>query len=116
MLAILLVCVSTAAVSLKLRQDFAREAAFTDLSQLGVRNRVVSLETGGIGLELKCTAQLTDADVDRLLADLDALERRHDLGLSAGLRMLLVDLSGCGVSAAAVAKLRTALPQAEILP
>jgi hypothetical protein len=110
MLFVLVLAAVLATVSLKLRQDARFQQALESLASLDMRHAV-----GGGGLRIEChKSLLSDEDVERLVALLDALRQPHDLGLSAGITVERIDLTRTRISRAAIRRLREAQPQAHI--
>jgi hypothetical protein len=110
MLVVFLLAVVLAVVSLKLRQDARYQGAVASLDRLGMRHRV-----GSDGLRLECREpRLSDESVHELIEQLQALQSPHDLGLSPGLTITLIDLNGANLSDESLARLRQALPATRI--
>jgi hypothetical protein len=115
MLGLFLIAVALAVVTLKLRQDFRKQAAWSALRTLGMHESIAQ-EPGHRTMLVLVSRQptLTESDVDRLLAALDVLQGRHDLGLSKGVEIERIDLTMSTLPPAALARLRERLPATEI--
>jgi hypothetical protein len=115
LLFILMASAVLAVVSIKLQQDYRIEHAFGELRALGFLVGTASPANDRTGLTLACQkSSLSDDNVERLLVQAESLRRSHDLGLSAGHEITELTLAGCRVSDAALARLRSGLPFAEI--
>ena len=95
--------------SIKIHQDLDRRTAFHDLSTMGVASML------GRTCEFTWTRPaFSDNDLNKFAATLDILTRRHDLGISDGLRIDVIDFSGSRVGTSAAKELRQRFPSAEI--
>jgi hypothetical protein len=110
MIAVMLASAALAVVSFKLMQDARRRAAFDEFRSLGLQNHVGS---GGLRL-VSQNSSLSDSQMERLIEQLEVIQRRYDLGLSEGSKIAAIDLSSSQVTPAAVERLRQALPGTDI--
>lgn len=110
-----LLCIPLAVLSLKLRQDRDRNLALKELRSLGFRTSITSTPANGTVATFVCAKpNLSDSDLARVGMYLAILTRRHDLGLSRGLEIRSVDLSGTHVTETGVAQLTEEFPDAEV--
>jgi hypothetical protein len=110
-----LLCIPLAVVSLKMRQDRDRSLAMNELQSLGFRTTITATPAYGHVATFVCAkSDLADGDLARVGKYLEVLTRRHDLGLSRGLMVRSVDLSGSRVTESGVAQLQRHFPEAEI--
>ena len=112
----LLLVAGAIAMAIKWSQDSARSAAMAALRNMGVVHSV----QGGVGgapssHRFRATEPaMSDAELSALVEHVAALARPHDLGLSRGEEIALIDLTATTTSPEALAKLREAFPNAEI--
>ncbi len=114
-LIMLALSVSLALVAAKFRQDQNHALAWRGLQRIGVNYSIRSLSGHRIVAELVSTrSDFSDGDVDSLLAHVKTLGRARDLGLTRGAEIGLIDVTNSQLSETAIARLRAALPNAEI--
>jgi hypothetical protein len=113
-LATLFCCAVLALVAAKLRQDQNHAKAWAGLQQIGMTSSIRSLPGHRVTELVFTKSDFNEKDIDLLLSHIEALGHRRDLGLTRGEEIILVDLRKSRLSESAIAKLRAALPNAEI--
>jgi hypothetical protein len=114
-LATLLLVAAAIAAAIKWQQDAALHAAQRGLREIGVTFSIHSVAPSRLIAEFSTQRPaLSDAEVRQLAEHAATLARPHDLGLSGGLEIAVIDLSGTTTSPESLAMLRDVFPNAEI--
>jgi hypothetical protein len=113
-ISITLICILISIGALKLRQDRVRNDAMTALQHIGFQQMIGSAK-GRSATWLRYTkSEFADRDLESSLAYMETIQQRHDLGISDGLRIELVDFTNCLVSEHVIREFQAQLPDTEI--
>ena len=100
----------------KLRQDYQKQAALTELIRIGYRTKIGSESGKGVFIDvIRAAPDDSTGSIHSLERSLGILVRPTDLGLTPGLKVGVVDLGGSSVAASTVDRLKQTFPTAQIL-
>jgi hypothetical protein len=109
-----LICILVSIGALKVRQDGDKSHAMSALRQVGFQQTIGSAN-GRRATWLRYTRpEFANRDLELSLKSINTIQKRHDLGISKGLEIKLLDFSNCRVSEHAIAEFQAQFPDAEI--
>jgi hypothetical protein len=109
-----LICIVVSIGALKVRQDRDKSHAMSALRHVGFQQTIGSANGRGATWLRYTRPEFANRDLELSLKSMNAIQKRHDLGISNGLEIKLVDFSNCRVSENAIAEFQAQFPDAEI--
>ena len=113
-ISVTLICILASIGALKVQQDRRKRHAMSALQLIGFQQKIGSAN-GRSATWLRYTKpEFADRNLESSLTSMNEIKKRHDLGISRGLEIKLVDFTNCRVSEHAIAGFQTQFPNAEI--